>query len=180
MISSHEKQQLGHKINEIHKIILEEYRTNDGVDTCPIQSKQYFKQGPSSNMQIKDPKTIIIEEYYGSLHYLHTYWGKINLVGSTSSKGFKPQKILMDKLKQKLGLIIVEEGEYEGGSSLIDGVKIPNRSDHLGFFGPYYQVTKLSDKKLECPILKNRKHCYKTDKLTYSECNKDFQKYCLE
>ena len=90
---------------------------------------------------------------------------------------------LVENLKNKLGLILIEEGDYEGGSYICSarGIKIPNRHDHMGYYGPYYQITKCSDRDFKFLKLNNRNNCYKSKdlELPYKICKSEFKKYCL-
>ena len=178
MITAEEKTQLGNTISKIQNLIYQEYVTIPGLNTTLC--KQLFA---GSYLQIKDPKVFILQEYYGSPQHIHTYWGKVSLLGSTSSEGCKPLQELMLNLKEKLGLNLIEEGDYEGGSYICPktGIKMPNKRDHMGFYGPYYQITKCLDNKFECENLLDRKTCYKTttEKLSYETCKKDLEKFSI-
>lgn len=79
---------------------------------------------------------------YGSLGtILDTPYGRVHLCSSSSSICTQKRKELQDELIKELGLVLVEEGDYEGGSHVQNNILVPNKRTHCGFFGPWYQIT---------------------------------------
>ena len=157
--------QLGKNIKSIYKIINDKYRKDPDLDA--MNSETYYKQGSISYYQTIHPNLMIIQMYYGAPHYLQTFWGRINLTGSTYGTPAAQNKMISE-LKDELGLHLIEEG-YQTKN---------------GYFGEWYQVTCINGKKLDYEKLKSRKGCYKTkefiDMYSYEECNQYFDKYCKD
>ena len=51
----------------------------------------------------------------------------------------------------------------------------------MGYYGPYYQITKCPNMNVDFLKLNDRTNCYKSKdlELSYEICNNEFKKYCL-
>ena len=147
-------------VKNIYNIVNKIY--SEDPDLNANRSKNYFLEGPSSHYQTNNPNIFILQMYYGAPHYVHSYLGKHSITGSTSSKGLPSRVRLNEYLNKELGLKLIEEGDYEGGSYIDKfGHQIPKRFDNTGYYGPWYQITKCGSENLNSSILKDRKSCYK-------------------
>ena len=173
------------RVKKIYTIVNKIYNDDQGL--AAYNSREYFMQGPSSLMQVNDPTVFILQEYYGAPHYIHSYLGKHSITGSTSSID-QSHKRLKELLNEEFELKLIQEGDYEGGSYINkNGIKMPKRFDHAGFYGPWYQIKKLGSEEIITPDLCDRKDCYKCkcrkfrcvceNVFKYDDCKRIFNKY---
>jgi hypothetical protein len=154
--------ELGNRINKIYRLITEIYKETNGTF---YSGEKHFKQGPYGEfVQTKDENIIILKAYYGSPCYLQTYFGEINLLGSSGSTP-ELDKIIWDKLDKYFNLHIIEKKEY--GS------------------GPWYQINKIQNNDVINVEKKyNLEDCYKCkcdiNMINYVEKKSQFKKYVLD
>ena len=162
-------------INTITQSIYSLYEKFPGINI--FDSKSYFNSSPISDNQTKAPNIFIVEEYYGSPAYLHTYCGKFRILGSVGGK-IDEKENFNESLKKMLGLVKIKQGDYEGGSYINErGYKVPKRSDSFGYYGPYYLVTRINKEKISVSTKEKFSDYYKAkkDKMSIAEC-KDYYK----
>ena len=167
--------EIGQTIHDIYRVLKLAYKNNpsewmshNGMET------------PSRYSTTDHPQKFILREYYGSPSYLQTPIGEVSLTGSTGSSSKIGREKFWKFLKQQLGLKLIEEGDYEGGSHLKTDAygktyRAPNRRDHLGYFGPWWLVTKTPKKTLLTTFHPDRKKNYTKNTLDYAETSRIFK-----
>ena len=161
-MTDNELKNICRRVKNIYNCINKIYNEDDGL--MIFNSNEYFNQGPSSVCQISDPNIFILESYYGSPHYIHSYLGKHSITGSTGSSNSKSCQRLKEYLNNKLDLRLIENG-YQ---------------DIMGYHGPWYQIMKCDNEIFNSNELNDRNNCYKNNNiLTYQECKSIFNKYII-
>ena len=104
---------------------------------------EYFPAGP--NPYCNQTKTgLVLEEYYGKPARIHTPYGQWSILGNGRGDFSKVVQVIQGPLRLKL----IRQGEQTP----------------LGYFGPYWAITRWDGRQIEAPTYRTREKCIPYEK----------------
>lgn len=138
------KERFNENLIEIINLIRDYINIEDsGIKISPTKR---IKDGFYVRRQTINLDTFVIE--FPST--IHTYFGHLTFLDDYGYKGGNSEKKFLEYITEELGLKMIRDGYYEGGTKIdANGNKSPMRRDTFGYREPLYLITKIKDKKLD-------------------------------